>query len=159
MSEIFEADDTYTGPPVSDAMVQRAQDRLGFRLPSSYISMIMTRNGGVPRRRCFRTEFRTSWAEDHFEINAILGIGGDFGIDADSAGSAYLISEWGYPDVGVVICDTPSGGHDTVMLDYSEVGPQGEPSIVYVDEDRVPRRVAESFTRFVDGLAECGDFG
>lgn len=36
----------------------------------------------------------------------------------------------------MVICDTPSAGHDTVMLDYSECGPEGEPSVAYIDEDR-----------------------
>jgi hypothetical protein len=35
------------------------------------------------------------------------------------------------------------------MLDYSESGPDGEPSVVYVDEDRVPRRVAGTFAEFI----------
>ncbi|WP_156038378.1 SMI1/KNR4 family protein [Actinoalloteichus caeruleus] len=67
-------------------------------------------------------------------------------------GSADLIAEWGYPDVGVVICDMPSGGHDVVMLDYSQSGPYGEPSVAYVDEDRIPRTVAGSFEEFLARL-------
>ena len=66
-----------------------------------------------------------------------------------------MIAEWGYPEVGVVICDTPSGGHDTVMLDYSEFGPEGEPAVVYIDEDRIPRRITDSFAEFVSQLTDC----
>jgi len=44
----------------------------------------------------------------------------------------------------VVICDTPSAGHDTVMLDYTDCAVDGEPAVAYIDEDRVPRRVAAS---------------
>jgi hypothetical protein len=63
-----------------------------------------------------------------------------------------------YPDIGVVIGVTPMAGPDTVMLDYSSVGPGGEPAVVYVGEDRVPRRVADSFGEFVDGLVSCDTF-
>jgi hypothetical protein len=55
----------------------------------------------------------------------------------------------------VVFCSTPSGGHDAVMLDYRDCGPEGEPAVVYVDEDRVPQRIAGSFDEFVAGLMEC----
>ena len=65
----------------------------------------------------------------------------------------------GYPDIGVVICDTLSGGHDTVMLDYSDSGREGEPAVVYVDEDRIPRRVAGSFAEFLAGMVPCESLG
>ena len=58
-----------------------------------------------------------------------MGIGGPQGIDADE-GSKYLIGEWGYPEVGVVIA---SDGHTAVMLDYSLCGPRGEPRIIWVN--------------------------
>ncbi|MEW2505684.1 SMI1/KNR4 family protein [Amycolatopsis sp. NPDC047767] len=128
--------------------VAAAEHVLGVRLPRSYLAALAA--GPLLRRRC-PTPFPTSWAEDHFEIEALLGIGGPDGIDGEF-GSAYLIAEWDYPDVGVVIGTTPSGGHDTVMLDYSASGPAGEPAVVYVDEDRVPRRVAGSFAEFLGKL-------
>jgi len=157
-SEFFEDDDYYTGPPVSAALIGHAEASLGVQLPTAYKRLLSQRNGGVPRRRCFRTEFETSWARDHFEIAAVLGVGGSLGIDsADGQGSADLIREWNYPDIGVVICDTPSGGHDTVMLDFRTCGPTGEPSVVYVDEDRVPRTVAPSFEAFISQLLECSE--
>ena len=90
-------------------------------------------------------------------MNVILGIGGASGIDTPmrdgDTRSEYLVREWGYPPVGVVLCVTPSGGHDTVMLEYSGGGP--EPAVAYVDEDRVPRRIAGTFAEFLENFFEC----
>ena len=139
MDELFGEDgDYYTGPPLDVEMVRRAERFLGVKLPNSYVDLLHGRNGGVPLRRCCPTEFSTTWAPDHIEIAAIRGIGGEWGIDSTSGlGSVEMIAEWGYPEVGVVVCDMPSGGHDAVMLDYSESGPAGDPAVVYVDEDRI----------------------
>jgi hypothetical protein len=147
---------SFTGPDLTNEMVALAEERLGVRLPASYVRLLRDRNGGEPVRHCYRTPFPTSWAEDHIDVGAILGIGGTRGIDVDTGGlpaSPYMVAEWGYPPVGIVICATPSGGHDTVMLDYTGGGP--EPAVVYVDEDRVPRRIAQTFDEFLANLIEC----
>jgi hypothetical protein len=60
-----------------------------------------------------------------------------------------------YPAIGLVVCATPSVGHDTVMLDYAGCGPRGEPAVVYVDDDRIPRWLTEPFAEFLDGLRPC----
>ncbi len=160
MREIEFADsDYYTGPPLTDEMVEAAERRLGVKLPAAYVDLLRIRNGGAPLRRCVPTPFATSWAPDHFAISGILGIGDyDWGIDDPTFGSAYMVAEWGYPEVGVVICSTPSGGHDTVMLDYTT---GGEPAVVYVDEwePRVAQRIADSFAEFLDKLVACPDVG
>lgn len=160
MDQLFDEDNEYyTGLPVEDEMVRRAERVLGVKLPTSYIDLLRVRNGGVPKLRCCPTEFSTSWAPDHIEIAAIRGIGGEWGIDSTSGlGSADMATEWGYPDVGVVVCDMPSGGHDAVMLDYSVSGPTGDPAVVYVDEDRIPRRIADSFQEFLVKLVSCDHF-
>lgn len=158
MTSVFEEDDDdYTGPPLTEALVRNAEERLGVRLPESYLRVLRERNGGLLRARCFPTAFPTSWAPDHFEIEALRGIGGEWGIDSRSGlGSDDLVREWGYPHIGVVIFAMPSGGHDAVMLDYQDLGPDGEPGVAYVDEDRVPRRVASSLGEFLSKLVECG---
>jgi hypothetical protein len=156
----FEDDDEFSGPPLTPEMVRNAEAVLGVMLPRAYVDLLLRKNGVIPERRCFPTDFPTSWAPDHFAIEAILGIGGEWGIDTlASQGEGGIIAEWGYPDIGVVICELPSAGHDTVMLDYSELAGNGEPSVVYVDEDRVPRRIAQSFEEFVARLVDCDTFG
>lgn len=158
MMELFdEQDDFFTSPPLDDGMLRRAEETLGVRLPPTYVKVLFQRNGGVLRRKCCPTEFSTSWAASHFEILALLGIGGEWGIDSP-LGSAYLIDEWEYPAIGVVLCAMPSGGHDAVMLDYSQSGPEGEPAVAYIDEDRIPRRVANSFEEFLMQLVACETF-
>lgn len=156
MTSPFEdAPSRWTGPPLTDEAVRRAEEILGVRLPQSYLRLLFRRNGGVLRHTCHPTSFRTSWAEDHFAVDVILGIGYEEGVDSCSAD---LVIEWGYPEIGVVIGVTPAAGHDTVMLDYSDCGPQGEPAVAYIGEDRVPRRIADSFGAFVDGLVPCETF-
>jgi hypothetical protein len=152
----FEESTYYTGPTLTDEMIEAAQTQLGRRLPQAYVALLRAKNGGRPVRRCIQTAFRTSWAGDHIEINAIRGIGGTWGIGGDGPlSSAAMIEEWGYPKVGIVICDMPSGGHDAIMLDYAD--DVGEPSVVYIDEDRKPRTIAESFSEFLNLLRRCED--
>lgn len=146
----------FVGPPVDAEMIRRAEDTLRVRLPKSYVDLLFVQNGGVLRNRCFPTEFPTSWAPDHMCVDAIWGVGGAYGVDVVSPG---MIAEWRYPEIGVVLGITPSAGHDTVMLDYSECGPLGEPSVSYIDEDRVPRRIADSFPEFLQGFVSCRTYG
>lgn len=75
-------------------------------------------------------------------------------MDSQVGGSAYSIGEWDYPEMGIVFCHMPSGGHDALMLDYSNCGPGGEPAVVYVDDDRDVFPVAESFDAFLNLLCE-----
>ena len=151
----FEDWDGYTGPPITDDMVRKAEAKLGFKLPKSYIELLRVKNGGILKYNRFPTLIPTGWAEDHVQINAIFGIGGEHGIDTE-LGSQYMIPEWGYPDVGVWIGMTPSGGHEAIMLDYTECGPQGEPRVIYADvetEDGEPYVVilARDFETFIQG--------
>jgi hypothetical protein len=146
----------YTGPDLTDELIAEAEARLGVKLPASYLDLLRVRNGGEPIRHCYPTPFPTSWAEDHIDIGALRGLGGTWGIDTPGPlSSSALIPEWGYPPIGVVICDTPSAGHDTVMLDYS-AGP--DPAVVYVDDDRIPTRIAATFAEFIAGLTWCETF-
>jgi len=149
---LFDDDTEYTGPDLTPRMIADAEQGLGVALPAAYLDLLRVRNGGSLLRCVFATPFPTSWDDDNFEVRAILGIGGEDGIDAPEGGSRYLIEEWGYPPIGVVFAVCPSGGHDTVMLDYAKLNGGGEPTVAYVDEDRIPRTVADGFEAFVAGL-------
>ena len=155
-TDFFDVGEEGRGPRLSDELVACAERKLGVRLPPTYLALLTQRNGGTPRRRCFRTQHPTSWACDHFQVQTLLGIGYDDGLDGEF-GSVYMTEEWGYPRIGLVVFDTPSGGHDTVMLDYTLCGPLGEPRVAYVDQDRSALVVAGNFGEFIANLVDCSE--
>jgi len=150
----------YTGPSLTPQMVRAAEEALGYKLPGSYLQLLGIMNGGRPRRRCLPMSVRTSWAEDHICIEYLLGIGYDNGIDG-KFGSRYMIDEWACPEVGILIADTPSAGHDWIALDYRECGPAGEPSVVHIElesETPVVTPAAPDFATFAQALVDCGQY-
>ena len=151
----------YTEPAPSDELIARVEADLGYRLPASYVALMHVRNGGVPVNTCFPTTEATSWADDHIAITAICGIGYAKRISlCGDQGSRFMLDEWGYPAIGVVIADCPSAGHDVVMLDYRACGPQGEPAVVHVDQEDDYRitPLAPDFESFIRGLAPESSF-
>jgi len=139
------------GPPVTAEMIASAERTLGRLLPVAYRKVLEEQNGGVPARPCFPTLNARGWADGHLEVAVIHGVGYDTGIDG-AYGSAYMITEWGYPDVGILIALTPSGGHECIMLDYTRNSV--EPAVVYVGDDRVLHEVAGTFAEFANGLVD-----
>jgi hypothetical protein len=112
-------------------------------------------NGGIPRNTCHPTKAPTSWAEDHVAITGIMGIGRTKTYSlCGELGSQFMQEEWGYPDIGICICDCPSAGHDMIMLDYRKCGRDGEPRVVHVDQesDYTITVLAKDFETFVRGL-------
>lgn len=146
---------SYVEPAPSDELIQSVEAELGYRLPAFYVAMMRQHNGGTPRNTCFPTTEPTSWADDHIAITGISGIGRDkiYSL-CGQLGSQFMLDEWGYPPIGVCICDCPSAGHDMVMLDYSACGPTGEPTVVHVDQEDDYRVtfLAPDFATFVRGL-------
>ena len=142
----------YAGPPLTDELVRAAEDALGYKLPAAYLDLLRVQNGGLPRRRCVPV------GQGRLEITGLYGVGGWYGIDNPDRGSRYMIREWGYPSAGVVIAPTPSGGHEAIMLDYSECGPAGVPQAVRVETEGGRPDVtvlAPDFASFVAGLVAC----
>ena len=128
--------DKYVSEPPSDELIADIEKELGYKLPASYISLMKQHNGGTPVNTCYPTNEPTSWAEDHVAITGIYGIGRDKQYSlCGELGSRFLVSEWGYPSIGVAICDCPSAGHDAIFLDYRACGPEGEPAVVHVDQE------------------------
>ncbi|WP_274310278.1 SMI1/KNR4 family protein [Solibacillus daqui] len=146
---------SYQSEPPTDELIASIEKELCYKLPSSYIHLMKHQNGGVPKNTYFPTQEPTSWAEDHIAITGIMGIGREksYSLGGD-LGSPFMIEEWGYPDIGVVICDCPSAGHDVVMLDYRACGKAGEPEVVHVDQedDYEITFLADNFEEFIKGL-------
>jgi len=147
--------ETYVSDLPTDEMIISIEEELGYRLPGFYLKMMSVQNGGTPNNTCFPTEESTSWAENHIAITGIMGIGRTKTYSlCGPLGSKFMIEEWEYPEIGVCICDCPSGGHDMIMLDYRKNGKDGEPQVVHVDQesDYKITFLAENFESFVKGL-------
>ena len=145
----------YVGTPVSDKHFAEAEKALGYKLPASYKWLMRHHNGGIPFNTCHPTDTPTSWAADHVAITGI------FGVDPSKAnsltgelGSKFMIEEWGYPDIGIAICDCPSAGHDMIFLDYRHCGAEGEPEVVHIDQESNYEitYIADDFESFIRGL-------
>jgi len=147
--------DNYQEPSPSDATVAEIEAELGYRLPASYVALARVQNGGLTARSCFPMDEATSWADDHVAITGIYAIGRSARYSlCGEIGSPFMQREWGYPDIGVIVANTPSAGHDMIMLDYRACGPQGEPAVVHVDQEDDFRitPVAPDFESFIRGL-------
>ena len=151
------AKDKYIGPVPTDEMIRSVEEELGYKLPESYIVLMQVQNGGFSKKSAFPTSTPTSWADDHIAIEGFLSIGWDKTYSlCGRMGSRFMSEEWGYPDIGIAICDCPSAGHDMVFLDYRECGPQGEPKVVHIDQedDYYITPLADSFEAFIRGLVD-----
>lgn len=151
------ARENITDAPPDDALIHGLEHELGYRLPPSYVAFMRRHNGGIPYKCCFPTDESTSWAVDHVAISSFLSIGRSRLYSLGGRlGSRFMIEEWGYPDLGVYICDCPSAGHDMVALDYRSCGANGEPRVVHVDQESDYRitALAPDFESFVRGLVD-----
>lgn len=155
------AQQEYEGAPLTESMVEDAELELGYTLPPSYIWLMRQRNGGIPRKSRHPASKPTSWAEDHVAISGLLGCDPDKRESlCGEYGSQFMMEEWGYPSIGVAICDCPSAGHDLIFLDYRFCGPDGEPEVVHVDQENeyAITFLADDFENFIRGLEEAEEY-
>lgn len=151
----------YVEEELSDELIKSIEHELGYKLPDSYIYLMKLHNGGIPRKNCHRTDIPTSWAKDHIAITGIMGIGRNKVYSlCGQLGSQFMINEWKYPNIGVVICDCPSAGHNLIMLDYRKCGNTGEPEVVHVDQeyDYKITFLAKDFETFISALGKKTEF-
>lgn len=142
------------GGKLTDELVAHAEQVLGYRLPEAYIELMRIQNGGNPVNTCFPTESEIGGSN-------FAEIGPFFSLDREGPSSLHAqwsnefwMEEWGYPNIGIYIAATPSGGHELIGLDYRECGPQGEPSVLHIDqeEDYKETFLAPDFESFIRGL-------
>ena len=148
----------YVGEKPTDEYIGSIEQEIGYKLPASYIELVNKHNGGIPVNTCFPMQERTGWAKDHVAITGIFGIDRNKKYSlCGSLGSSFMIEEWGYPEIGICICDTPSAGHDMIMLDYSNCGKEREPEVMHVNQegDYEKTFVAKDFETFIRGLVSA----
>ena len=145
----------YIGETITDDQIKEAEKQLGFTLPEAYKTLLKQHNGGRLIKNTFDNPLKSEWAEPTFDVFAI------YGIDPEKEhsllgkmGNQFWLEQWDYPEIGVVFAETPNEGQDIFMLDYSECGPEGEPFVVHVDQEKhfEISFVAKNFAEFIKGL-------
>ena len=148
----------YVEPAPSAALIASIEEELGgFRLPAAYVELAGWHNGGMLRRNFCPMREPTTWAPDHVVVTGLFAIGRTAKYSLCGArGSKFREEEWQYPPVGIYIADTPSAGHQMIALDYRHCGRQGEPHVVYVDEEEDFRisAIAPDFASFIGRLVK-----
>lgn len=140
----------YIGRPASNEDIAAAENELGYKLPESYKQLVKVHNGGILKKNAVTVDDTEYYAEGLYGIdpeikNSML---------SKEFGNRFWIEEWNYPDIGLVIADTPSAGHDMFFLDYRKCGPDGELSVVLINQefDYAVLPVADSFEEFLSML-------
>lgn len=129
--------------------MKKAEEELKVKLPEGYISLLKEQNGGYINYDSFPTNFPTSWADDHINVDYIRGIGGEESIQV----SEYLIDEWGLPKKVVLIS---GDGHTWIAFDYRYT--DENPSIILIDHDGEEIiEIAPDFESFLNGLTNLED--
>lgn len=139
----------------SNDVIASVEAELGFRLPHSYIDLARSHNGGELRLTAHPSPTRTTWADDHVAVTGLFAIGWNAPYSlCGRYGQSLWLDEWGYPPIGVYFADTPSAGHDMIALDYRTCGPDGEPTVVHVDQEvgYTVTTLADTFGQFIAGL-------
>ena len=135
---------------LTEERIRRAEENIGYRLSPAYIELLKYQNGG-------HIGLDDCWVE------TIYGIGAE----EDSFNGLEemfenWIEEWEYPNIGIPFADTQSGGHDLYFMDYRNMGDNGEPPVVHVDnegdpDDIVIKRVADNLVEFIEMILEGQD--
>lgn len=147
MVNIWKKDDEYYKlPPLTDKILEKAEETLRVKLPKSYIHLLQEQNGGYIIYDSYPSDVPTSWADDHINIEFLFGIGEENGI----LESDYFIREWNLPNNIVLLSGS---GHSWVALDYRHT--KEEPPVIYIDVewDQI-FELAPNFNTFLNGLYE-----
>ena len=138
-------DNEDSNEPLTDQEIQNTVNDLGYTLPTLYIQLMKIQNGGYPQNTLIQLD---SEKPTNYSISEFIGL------DSIEAESEYMRNEWGYPDIGLYICNCPSAGHHLVALDYTDCGPEGEPTVVHIDQEKDFKKtmLAANFEQFIDKL-------
>lgn len=150
----------YTGSVPTVDEIASVEAELGYRLPAAYKALMAQRNGGMLTRNAFPNSLMRDWTPAAYSVESIYGMdrSKEYSL-CGSMGSRFWMDEWRYPSIGVVIGDTISAGHQMIVLDYSDCGPQGEPCVVSIDQesDYEISYLADNFAQFIRSLVPAED--
>lgn len=110
---------------VTDELISRAEETMGYKLPESYKELLRFRNGGSVNgdlEECWLTEIY-GIAADPDNFNGLEAMYDNWK------------NEWEYPDIGIPFGETASAGHDMYYMDCRVTDENGEPRIVRIDNE------------------------
>ena len=109
----------------TDEMIRRAEEKLGYKFPPSYLELLRPWNGGI-----IGDDYDESW------LSTIYGIAPDQnGYNGLEEMFDNWRDEWEYPDVGIPFGETQTAGHDMYYMDFRTVSADGEPIIIRIDNE------------------------
>ncbi len=145
----------YNHPQLTDEMISEAEEKLGVTLPSEFIDLLKTQNGGYTHGFVLPMSQSTSWAEDHIPLNDLFGIVTDPSIETaqNILDTEYMTEEWGLPEKQVLLSGE---GHWWITLDYRD---SDTPSVAWIDvECEEEFKVADSFSEFMKNLVPESEY-
>ena len=110
---------------VTDELIIRAEETMGYKIPESYKELLRFRNGGSVNgdlEECWLTEIY-GIAADPDNFNGLEAMYDNWK------------NEWEYPDIGIPFGETASAGHDMYYMDCRVTDENGEPRIVRIDNE------------------------
>ncbi len=129
----------------SEDDVAKVESEFGYTLPTSYIAFLKTQNGGITKNCEYFLKYKNGKTA-RFAINEFFSLG-EYDLDN-------YIANWGYPAIGLPICDCPSAGHDMIFLDYRKNGKDGIPQVSHIDQELnyEVTILADTFEEFLTNL-------
>ena len=140
--------------PLTDEIIARVEEELGYSLPIDYIALMRLKNGGS-LKRCFFRYADTDGYECELIVRGIYGIGfANNNALCGQMGSRFLEDSKNHalPHIGVYFAEEDSG-HGFFALDYRNINADGEPSVINIYLDNFHEEyIADSFADFVRRL-------
>ncbi len=145
LNELFDNESDYGKKhrfdEITDDLIRRAEEKMGYKLPPSYRELLKFQNGGV-----ISDDLDESW------LSAIYGIAPDPKTwDGLEEMFDNWRGEWEYPDIGIPFGETQSAGHDMYYMDFRMTDENEEPRIVRIDNemDNEVWFVADNLVEFI----------
>lgn len=153
--DIRESERRYMSAPADIKTVYAIQEKLGFKLPGTYVELMKQHNGGLLNRCWFPVKENAKTYQDYIQVTGILGIGSDVPYSlCGRFGSEFLLDGFeSLKGAGIALMNSISPARAMLMLDYRKCGADGEPEVLYVNlETSEECVVARDFEAFVRGL-------
>lgn len=133
--------------PATDEEIKNVEQTLGRKLPSDFLQLLKTANGGIVKdtHQAFPVDFSIESGDQFIVIEEVMGANEEGLMMSD-----YFIKEWDLPEELVLFSGS---GHAWVGFNYEN---REFPNVVYVEPDDGNGNnfhvIADTFTEFVSKL-------